>query len=114
MTEKPPDRYGLSDEQDIEVSEWTEDLGLHHEVSENDPQHRDTLDERLRREARDRLREPRPRYRLTQPDEGLEPDTDSEEIGSDWADDTDDLSAEERAIRIDPGEDLSGPREDLR
>ncbi|MFI7699031.1 DUF5709 domain-containing protein [Nonomuraea sp. NPDC049480] len=106
MTEKPPDRYGLSDEQDIEVREWTEDLGLHHEVVENDPRRRDTLDERLRREARERLHEPRPRHRLTQPDEGLEPDVEDEEIGSDWGGDSDDLSAEERAVRIDPGEDL--------
>ncbi|MGN9841735.1 DUF5709 domain-containing protein [Nonomuraea sp. H19] len=106
MTEKPPDRYGLSDEQEIEVSEWTEDLGLHHEVVDDDPRRRDTLDERLRREARDRLHEPRPRHRLTQPDAGLEPDTDDMEIAQEWGDDTDDLSAEERAIRIDPEEDL--------
>ncbi|WP_223166295.1 DUF5709 domain-containing protein [Nonomuraea sp. SYSU D8015] len=106
MTEKPPDRFGLSDEQDIEVREWTEDLGLHHEVVGDDPRRRDTLDERLRREARDRLREPRPKHRLTQPDAGLEPDLEDEEIGEDWGVDDDDLSAEERAVRIDPGEDL--------
>ncbi|TMR96791.1 hypothetical protein EJK15_21525 [Nonomuraea basaltis] len=96
----------MSDEQAIEVAEWTEDLGLRHEVVGDDPQHRDTLDERLHREARDRLREPRPKHRLTQPDEGLESDVEDEEIGDDWGDDSGDMSAEERAIRIDPGEDL--------
>ncbi|MEO3885528.1 DUF5709 domain-containing protein [Nonomuraea sp. B5E05] len=107
MTEQPPDRYGYADEQEIEVEEWTDDLGLHHEVAEDDPQHRDTLDERLRREAPSRLHEPRPKHRLTQPDEGLEPDTDDEELGVDQGGDTDDLSAEERAVRIDPDEDLT-------
>ncbi|MBF8187438.1 hypothetical protein ITP53_17195 [Nonomuraea sp. K274] len=96
----------MSDEQGIEVEEWTDDLGLSHEVAEDDPQHRDTLDERLRREARDRLHEPRPKHRLTQPDEGLEPDTDDEEIGEYWGEDVEDMSAEERAIRIDPDETL--------
>ncbi|TMR23649.1 hypothetical protein ETD86_07365 [Nonomuraea turkmeniaca] len=97
----------MSDEQAIEVAEWTDDLGLHHEVVEDDPRRRDTLDERLRREAPDRLREPRSQHRLTQPDEGLEPDTEDEEIGEDWGDDdSSDLSAEERAVRIDPGENL--------
>ncbi|MFB4281477.1 MULTISPECIES: DUF5709 domain-containing protein [unclassified Nonomuraea] len=107
MTETPPNRYGMSDEQEIEVEEWTDDLGLTHEVAEDDPQHRDTLDERLRREAPERLREPRSKHRLTQPDEGLEPDRDDEEIGEDWGDDSDDLSAEERAVRIDPDENLT-------
>jgi hypothetical protein len=97
----------MSAEQAIEVSEWSVDLGLRHEIVEDDPQHRDTLDERLRREAPERLHEPRPKHRLTQPDEGLEPDTDDEEIGSDWGDDdSEDLSAEERAVRIDPEADL--------
>ncbi|GAA3715723.1 hypothetical protein GCM10022224_096710 [Nonomuraea antimicrobica] len=107
MTETPPNRYGMSDEQEIEVREWTDDLGFRHEIVEDDPQHRDTLDERLRREAPERLRGPRPKHRLTQPDEGLAPDRESEEIGEDWVDDTDDLSAEERAVRIDPDENLT-------
>ncbi|MEO3794177.1 DUF5709 domain-containing protein [Nonomuraea sp. B10E15] len=107
MTEQPPDRYGYADEQEIEVAEWTDDLGLHHEVAEDDPRHRDTLDERLRREAPSRLHESRPKHRLTQPDEGLEPDTDDEELGVDQGGDTDDLSAEERAVRIDPDENLT-------
>ncbi|MEW1846473.1 DUF5709 domain-containing protein [Nonomuraea angiospora] len=108
MTEKPPDRFGFSDEQAIEFEEWTEDLGFYHEVKEDDPQHRDTLDERLRREARDRLHEPRPKHRLTQPDEGLAPDTEGEEIALEWGDDDgNDLSAEERAIRIDSDENLT-------
>ncbi|HEX4813450.1 MAG TPA: DUF5709 domain-containing protein [Nonomuraea sp.] len=106
MTETPPNRFGMSDEQEIEVAEWTDDRGLRHEVVDDDPQRRDTLDERLRREAPDRLREPRPKLRLTQPDEGLEPDRDDEELGELWPDDSDDLSAEERAMRIDLGEDL--------
>ncbi|UBU10850.1 DUF5709 domain-containing protein [Nonomuraea gerenzanensis] len=107
MTETPPNRHGMADEQEIEVTEWTDDLGLHHEVVEDDPQRRDTLDERLRREAPERLREPRPKHRLTQPDEGLEPDRDDEEIGVDYLDDNDDMSAEERAVRIDPDENLT-------
>ncbi|MFC5822229.1 DUF5709 domain-containing protein [Nonomuraea insulae] len=108
MTEKPPNRYGMSDEQEIEVEEWTDDLGFRHEIVEDDPQHRDTLDERLWRESKDRLHEPRPKHRLTQPDEGLEPDRDDEEIGEDYGgDDDDDLSAEERAVRIDPDERLT-------
>lgn len=108
MTETPPNRHGMSDEQEIEVDEWTEDLGLRHEVVDDDPRRRDTLDERLRREAKDRLRGPRPKHRLTQPDEGLEPDVEDEELGEDWGDDadSDDLSAEERAVRIDPDENL--------
>jgi hypothetical protein len=106
MTETPPNRYGMSDEQEIEVMEWTEDLGLRHEVVGDDPRRRDTLDERLRREAPERLREPRPMHRLTQPDEGLEPDVEDEELGVDWGVDSGDLSAEERAIHIDLGEDL--------
>ncbi|MFC7583259.1 DUF5709 domain-containing protein [Nonomuraea antimicrobica] len=53
------------------------------------------------------MRGPRPKHRLTQPDEGLAPDRESEEIGEDWVDDTDDLSAEERAVRIDPDENLT-------
>ncbi|MEV5897659.1 DUF5709 domain-containing protein [Nonomuraea fuscirosea] len=107
MTELPPNRYGMSDEQEIEVSEWTDDLGRRHEIVEDDPQHRDTLDERLRREAPERLHEPRPKHRLTQPDEGLEPDTEDEEIGEDVNGDADDLSAEERAVRIDPDDTLT-------
>ncbi|MEW9549556.1 DUF5709 domain-containing protein [Nonomuraea sp. NPDC050783] len=106
MSELPPDRFGLSDEQDIEVSEWTDDRGLDHEVVPDDPRHRDTLDERLRREAPDRLRGHRPLHRLTQPDEGLGPDRDDEELAEDRGADTGDLSAEERAIHIDLGEDL--------
>lgn len=108
MTETPPNRYGMSDEQEIEVEEWTNDLGFQHEIVADDPQDRDTLDERLRREAPERLHEPRPKHRLTQPDEGLEADRDDQEIGEDWGgDDDDDLSAEERAVRIDPDENLT-------
>ncbi|MEU7744515.1 DUF5709 domain-containing protein [Nonomuraea sp. NPDC049158] len=106
MTEQPPDRYGLSDEQKIEVDEWTDDLGLNHDIEEDDPAHEDTLDERLRREAPDRERAPRPSHRLTQPDEGLAPDTESEEWGEDWGQDDGDLSAEERAVRVDPDDEL--------
>ncbi|MFG2077777.1 hypothetical protein SAMN05421874_11241 [Nonomuraea maritima] len=106
MTETPPNRYGMSDEQQIEVDEWTDDLGLRHEIVGDDPRHRDTLDERLRREAPERLREPRPKHRLTQPDAGAGADVEDEEVANDWGRDDDDLSAEERAVRIDPEEDL--------
>ncbi|GAA3536410.1 hypothetical protein GCM10022419_015180 [Nonomuraea rosea] len=107
MTEQPPDRYGYADEQEIEIEEWTDDLGLRHEVTEDDPQHRDTLDERLRREAPERPhRGPRPQHQLVQPDEGLAPDVDDEEIGEDY-ESADDLPAEERAVRIDPDENLT-------
>ncbi|MEV0380817.1 DUF5709 domain-containing protein [Nonomuraea sp. NPDC050643] len=101
MTEQPPDRYGYSDEQEIEVEEWNDDLGMRHEIVPDDPQHRDSLDERLRREAPEKLREPRPKHQLVQPDEGLGPDTEDEEIGVDY-ESADDLSAEDRAVRIDP------------
>ncbi|MEU7000658.1 DUF5709 domain-containing protein [Nonomuraea sp. NPDC046570] len=101
MTEKPPDRYGLSDEQGIEVEEWADDLGLEHEIAEDDPSHSDTLDERLWREAPEgRRRVPREGHRLVAPDEGLGPDLESEEVGDDLGADDGDLSAEERAIHI--------------
>ncbi|MGJ6964639.1 DUF5709 domain-containing protein [Streptosporangium sp. G11] len=102
MTETPPDRDGLSDEQAIEVQEWTDDLGLNHEIVEHDDGHRDTLDERLRREAPDRERVPRDETRLVAPDEGLSPDETSEEYASDVGRDDGDLSAEERAVHIEP------------
>lgn len=107
MSELPPDRFGMSDEQDIEVREWTDDLGLTHEIAEDDPRHEDTLDERLRRELPDdRPRRRRETHRLTQPDEGLAPDTEDEEIAEDWGSDDEGASAEERAVRIDPDENL--------
>lgn len=104
MTEKPPDRYGYSDEQAIEVEEWNEDLGRDHLIMEDDPAHRDTLEERLRRELPDRRpRVPRPEHRLTSPDEGVRPDVDGKELGTDWGDEAGhDLSAEERAVRVEP------------
>lgn len=103
MTEKPPDREGLSDEQAIEVEGWTDDLGLHHEILPDDPEHRDTLDERLRREAPNRERRPaREEGRLVAPDEGIGPDETSEEYARDVGPDSGDLSAEERAIHIEP------------
>jgi hypothetical protein len=108
MTEQPPDRYGFSDEQEIEVEEWTDDLGLSHDIEPDDPADRDTLDERLWRELPDRPERPRrDEHRLTQPDEGLEPDTEDEEVGFDFGEDSGDLSAEERAVRVDPDDDLS-------
>ncbi|MFI6386157.1 DUF5709 domain-containing protein [Nonomuraea sp. NPDC050540] len=103
MTETP-DRYGYSDEQGIEVEEWNDDLGANHEIREDDPGRGDTLDERLRRELPDGPgREPRADHRLTAPDEGLGPDVDGEEVGEDWGGDAgEDLSAEERAVHIEP------------
>ncbi|GGP09818.1 DUF5709 domain-containing protein [Nonomuraea glycinis] len=106
MSELPPDRFGYSDEQDIEVSEWTDDQGMNHEIREDDPQHVDTLDERLRREAPERTRVRRPGHRLTQPDEGLEPDSEGRELGQDWGADGGDLSSEERAIRIERDDEM--------
>ncbi|ACZ89585.1 DUF5709 domain-containing protein [Streptosporangium roseum] len=102
MSEMPPDRKGLSDEQAVEVEEWTDDLGLNHEIREDDPEHRDTLDERLWREAPERERAPRDENRLVAPDEGIGPDETSEEYARDVGADDGDLSAEERAIHIDP------------
>ncbi|WP_326642417.1 DUF5709 domain-containing protein [Streptosporangium sp. NBC_01755] len=102
MTEKPPDREGLSDEQAIEVEEWTDDLGLHHEILPNDPEHHDTLDERLWREAPNHERVPREENRLVAPDEGIGPDETAEEYARDVGPDSGDLSAEERAIHIEP------------
>jgi hypothetical protein len=98
----------MADEQDIEVREWTDDLGINHEVTEDDPQREATLDERLREELPDRRRERHlEEHRLTEPDEGAHPDTEDEAIGQDWGADREDLSAEERAVRIDPDENLS-------
>ncbi|WP_327090820.1 DUF5709 domain-containing protein [Nonomuraea sp. NBC_01738] len=104
MTDMTPDRYGLSDEQEIEVEEWHDDLGRDHVIEPDDPAHQDTLAERMRRELPDRpTRPPRPEHRLTSPDEGQGPDVDGEEIGEDWGDEAgQDLSAEERAVHIDP------------
>ncbi|WP_219467057.1 DUF5709 domain-containing protein [Nonomuraea rhizosphaerae] len=106
MSEQPPDRYGMADEQKTEVDEWTDDLGMNHEIREDDPAYEATLDERLRAELPDREKARRPGHRLTQPDEGLEPDVESEEIGEDQGMDDNDLSAEERAVRIDPDDRL--------
>ncbi|MEU0571628.1 DUF5709 domain-containing protein [Nonomuraea sp. NPDC005983] len=107
MTEQPPDRYGYSDEQGIEVEEWNDDLGLRHEITENDPGHAYTLDERLRWEKPERAHAPRTGHRITQPDEGLASDTEKDEVGQDWGEDGGDFSAEERAVRVDRDEDLS-------
>ncbi|MFI7440289.1 DUF5709 domain-containing protein [Nonomuraea indica] len=107
MTELPPDRHGLADEQQIEVEAATDDRGLNHRIEEDDPRHEDTLDERLWREKPDRPeRGQRPEHRLTQPDEGLAPDLEGDEVGEDWGGDSGDLSAEERAVRVEPDEPL--------
>ncbi|WP_326824317.1 DUF5709 domain-containing protein [Streptosporangium sp. NBC_01756] len=103
MSEMPADRKGLSDEQAVEVEEWTDDLGFNHEILEDDPGHQDTLDERLRREAPDHTRIPRGENRLVAPDEGIGPDETSEAYAEDVGADDGDLSAEERAIHIEPG-----------
>ncbi|MEV7013110.1 DUF5709 domain-containing protein [Streptosporangium sp. NPDC051022] len=102
MSEMPPDREGLSDEQAIEVEGWTDDLGLHHEIVEDDPEHQDTLDERLWREAPERRHTPRGEDRLVAPDKGIGPDETSEAYATDVGPDSGDLSAEERAIHIEP------------
>ncbi|WP_205315670.1 DUF5709 domain-containing protein [Nonomuraea lactucae] len=103
MTEQSPDRHGLADEQQIEVDAATDDRGLSHRIEEDDPRHQDTLDERLRREKPDRgERARRPEHRITQPDEGLAPDLEKDEVGEDWGEDGGDFSAEERAIRVEP------------
>ncbi|MGW4425044.1 DUF5709 domain-containing protein [Streptosporangium sp. NPDC004631] len=102
MSEMPADREGLSDEQAVEVEGWTDDLGFTHEIVEDDPGHQDTLDERLWREAPERERTPRREDRLVAPDQGLGPDETSEEYARDVGPDGGDLSAEERAIHIEP------------
>ncbi|WP_214320314.1 hypothetical protein [Nonomuraea sediminis] len=95
MSERP-ERYGLSDEQEIEVEGWNDDLGLDHEIAADDPEHRDSIGERLWREAPEREREPREEHRLT---------SDGEDFAEDWGDEAgEDLSAEERAVRVDPDE----------
>jgi hypothetical protein len=104
MSQMPPDRLGMSDEQDVEVEEWTDDLGRTHEIEPDDPAHEDTLDERLWREAPEREHTPREEHRLVAPDEGLEGDDEGEEIGTDVGEDGGDLSAEERAIHVEPDE----------
>lgn len=98
MTENPPDRFGLSDEQEAEVEEWTDDLGLNHEIVEDDPSHPDTIAERMWREAPERERAPREEYRLVAPGEGSE----GEELADDVGRDDGDFSAEERAIHLEP------------
>ncbi|WP_068925248.1 DUF5709 domain-containing protein [Planobispora rosea] len=100
MSQMPPDRYGLSDEQWVEVEQATSDLGLNHEIVEGGPHRRDTLDERLRREARDRERARRSADRLVAPGAGIGPDWTREAYAVDVGPDSGDLSAEERAIHI--------------
>src|SRR5687767_13122639 len=102
MSQSPPDRYGMSDEQALEVEQATSDLGLNHRIVEDDPRHRDSLDERLRREAPDHRRTPRGGNRLVAPDEGAGPHESSQAYATDVGRDDGDLSAEERAIRIEP------------
>ncbi|MBG0830708.1 hypothetical protein HS041_23385 [Planomonospora sp. ID67723] len=94
MSQLPPDRYGMSDEQSIEVEQATSDLGFNHQIVEDDPAHRDTLDERLRREAPERHRARHDEGRLVAPG--------SEELQESYVTDVDvhDLSAEERAVHI--------------
>ncbi|MFB9723765.1 DUF5709 domain-containing protein [Planobispora longispora] len=90
----------MSDEQSVEVEQATSDLGFNHEIVEDDPQHRDTLDERLRREAPERERAHRSEDRLVAPDAGIGPDWARESYAIDVGRDSGDLSAEERAIHI--------------
>lgn len=97
MTETPADRYGIEDdEQQVEVDEWNDDLGRDHVIAEDDPAHRDTIAERMRREAPEREREPREGFRLVQV-EG-----DGEELADDVGNDSGGFSAEERAMHIEP------------
>ncbi|GAA4072160.1 hypothetical protein [Nonomuraea soli] len=101
MTELPPDRYGLSDEQEIEVEEWTTDLGERHEIAPDDPAEHESMDQRLREELPDRPeRGSRERFQLT--DDGLvETDEDLPAEERAMRVDDEDLPAEERGMRVD-------------
>ncbi|GGL27657.1 hypothetical protein GCM10014719_31480 [Planomonospora parontospora subsp. antibiotica] len=102
MSQSPPDRYGMSDEQALEVEQATNDLGLNHMIVEDDPRHRDDFGERLRREAPDHPRKAREWSRLVAPDQGTGPHETSQAYATDVGRDDGDLSAEERAIHIEP------------
>ncbi|MFC4061243.1 DUF5709 domain-containing protein [Planomonospora corallina] len=102
MSQSPPDRYGFSDEQAFEFEQATNDLGFDHRILADDPRHRDSLDERLRREARERSRTPRDSGRFIAPDQGFGPYDTDQAYATDAGVDDGDLSAEERAMRVDP------------
>ncbi|GII65576.1 hypothetical protein Skr01_56610 [Sphaerisporangium krabiense] len=99
-TRREPDMG--DDEQLTEIEEWTDNLPIGYEITPDDPRQRDDLDRRLWREAPDRARSPREEHRLVAPDEGARPDRESEEYAEDLGADDGDLSAEERAIHIEP------------
>lgn len=104
MTKNPNDPFDTDDEQELEYAEWNADLGDQHTIENADEDDRESFGERLDEELPDGpAREPREEHRLTDPDEGQGPDEESEMVGDDWGTDGGkDLSAEERAVRVDP------------
>jgi hypothetical protein len=105
MTEyrRGPDDMG-DDEQQSEIEEWTGDVRLGHGVEAEDPGYEGGISRRVRQEMPDRPpRALRENMRLVAPDEGAHADVDSEEYASSIGPDDNDLSAEERAMHIDPG-----------
>ncbi|GII80306.1 hypothetical protein Sru01_52880 [Sphaerisporangium rufum] len=94
-----PDDMG-DDEQQTEIEEWTDDLGLEHEIAEEHPETPEGISRRVWQEARDRRHVPREGHRLVAPDEGAHSDVDAEEYAREVGADDGDLSAEERAIHL--------------
>ncbi|MFC6084347.1 DUF5709 domain-containing protein [Sphaerisporangium aureirubrum] len=104
MTEfrRGPDDMG-DDEQLSEIAEWTGDVRLGHNFEEEDPEHTGGISRRVRQEVPDRPPHAvRENMRLVAPDEGAHEDVDSEEFALYAGPDDDDLSAEERAMHIEP------------
>ncbi|MCW2879960.1 MAG: hypothetical protein JWQ95_4060 [Sphaerisporangium sp.] len=100
-TTRGPDDMG-DDEQLTEIGEWTENLPIGHEIAEEDSEDRNGISRRVWQEAPDRDRVPREEHRLVAPDEGAHSDVDSEEYAQEVGADDGDLSAEERAMHIEP------------
>ncbi|MEO3808956.1 DUF5709 domain-containing protein [Sphaerisporangium sp. B11E5] len=97
-----PDDMG-DDEQETQIAEWTGDVRLGHHFEAEDPEYSGGISRRVRQEVPDRPpRAVRQNMRLVAPDEGAHPDVVSEEYASSIGPDDDDLSAEERAMRVDP------------
>ncbi|GAA3800829.1 hypothetical protein GCM10022226_20530 [Sphaerisporangium flaviroseum] len=100
-TRRGPDDMG-DDEQLTEIEEWTENLPIGHEIVEDDPGERDGISRRVWQEAPSRDRVPREEHRFVAPDEGAHSDVDAEEYAQEIGPDDGDLSAEERAMHIEP------------
>lgn len=104
MSEYQRGPYDMGDDEQLsEIEEFTGDVRLGHHFETEDPAEAGSISRRVRQEVPDRPeRAVRENMRLVAPDEGAHPDVDSEEYASSIGRDDDDLSAEERAMRIDP------------